>query len=341
MNPVLPSRVGKRMRLGLVGAGRWGSRYITTCDGLEGVQLALVASRNPATAQRAPPGCEVVEDWHSALEPRRLDGLILATPPAAHFEMALACVRTGLPVLVEKPLTLDHGQAQRLERAASDFDCLVMVDHTHLFSSAYEELKARARELEGPLRVRGMGGNNGPFRADVSALWDWGPHDLSMTLDLLALPPVAASARAISVGEPQEPGKMVIHAELGFPDGAHAELTFGNLMKARRRIFEVHGVNGALIYDDLAADKLIARDRSGVCTPVRLSRTPPLTRAVLAFRDAIRAGTREHPSLPLAVRVVEALHCIDRKLATPPTPPAGAAAPAAPTGHAAAGGRNH
>ena len=39
-----------------------------------------------------------------------------------------------------------------------------------------------------------MGGNYGPFRMDVSSLWDWGPHDLSMCLEIIGKYPSKVKA---------------------------------------------------------------------------------------------------------------------------------------------------
>ena len=42
-----------------------------------------------------------------------LDGLYIATPPAAHMDLSHAAFDTGLAVLCEKPLTVDFEAARR------------------------------------------------------------------------------------------------------------------------------------------------------------------------------------------------------------------------------------
>jgi UDP-2-acetamido-3-amino-2,3-dideoxy-glucuronate N-acetyltransferase len=296
--------------LGVVGAGRWGSRYLTTLAAVEGVRVALVVSRNPATRERVPAGCEVVADWRAALGSRDLDGIILATPPALHHEMAAGCVAAGMPVLVEKPLTLDAPSARSLRDAAHRRESLVMVDHTHVFSAAFVEMKARSRRLAPPLRIRSLGGNRGPFREDVDGLWDYGPHDVSMCLDLVGEVPVAVDARRAPAGGGGDPRSLAVDARLEFPRGAVAELTFGNALAEKRRVFEVRGDDGILRYDDLAPDKLVEIDPRGEVRALSVSPVPPLARVALAFRDAIAAGERRHPSLALGVAVVEVLERI-------------------------------
>ncbi len=43
-----------------------------------------------------------------------LDAVVIATPPATHYAIARDCLEHGLHVLVEKPITLDSEDADRL-----------------------------------------------------------------------------------------------------------------------------------------------------------------------------------------------------------------------------------
>ena len=132
------------VRLGLIGAGHWGRVYIRTLAAVEGVRLSRVASRNPGTAQLVPAGCAVDLEWRKILDHRQIDGVIVASPPAMHAEMIRAAVEAGLPVLVEKPLTLDLAAARAVRSTVERHGGFVMVGHTHLFHPAYRKLKELA-----------------------------------------------------------------------------------------------------------------------------------------------------------------------------------------------------
>ena len=136
------------VRLGLVGAGRWGRSFLLTVPTVAGARLSRIASGNPETRGLVPRGCVVVPDWREVACARDLDGVIIATPPRLHAEMARAALAAGLAVLVEKPLTMDSGEARGLLGLASELGGLVLVDHTHLFHPGYGVLKERARELK-------------------------------------------------------------------------------------------------------------------------------------------------------------------------------------------------
>ncbi|MEO1250039.1 MAG: Gfo/Idh/MocA family oxidoreductase, partial [Pseudomonadota bacterium] len=71
------------------------------------------------------------------------DGIILATPNHLHVEQGLACIETGVPVLIEKPVAdrLDKGLA--LLEAADRTNAKVLVGHHRRYSA----IIARAIEL--------------------------------------------------------------------------------------------------------------------------------------------------------------------------------------------------
>ena len=301
------------VRLGLIGAGRWGRNYIRTIAGLEGVRLAGVASRNPETASLVPSGCAVSADWRELLSGKDIDGVVIATPPRQHAEMVRAAIAAKLPALVEKPLTLDLAEAIALRDAAVSSAGFFMVGHTHLFHPAYRALKALAPEFGPVCAIRGEAGNFGPYRPDTPALWDWGPHDVALCLDLMGVMPEQARSRVSERRQVEGGVGETIELSLTFPGSIAAELRFGNLMP-KRRWFAAHLEKAVLVYDDLAPAKLTryAPTRAhtapaGEGFPVDIPAELPLTNVVKAFEAAIRSGARDRAPMEFGVRVVDVL----------------------------------
>ena len=301
------------MRLGLIGAGRWGRVYMNTLDHMADVTLNALASSNPQSRDLVGENVDLHEDWRDFINAGGVDGVIVATPPAAHGEIVRAALEAGLPVLVEKPLTLDVDEARALCDLAERNSGLVMVDHIHLFSPAFRALKKEAAEL-GPVRhMESEAGNHGPFRKETPILWDWGTHDISMCLDLMGETPSRVSARCQEMRETGEGSGAVFNLRLGFGDGdtngVTAGIRIGNLMPGKRRRFCAAFDDGILIYDDLAADKLSfvpASDETEI-RAIAVAPAPPLTCAVREFTQAIAAGSRSRESLQLGLSVVETL----------------------------------
>jgi|TARA_Y100000294_G_scaffold176811_1_gene200312 predicted dehydrogenase len=304
------------LRLGLIGAGPWGRNYIRTIDGLDGVTLFRLASRNPESAGFVGPRCEISNDWRALIKAGDLDGVIVAAPPALHAEMTLAAVDRGLPVLVEKPLTLDIAEAEAVLDRARSKGAIVLVDHIHLYSAAWEALKRESRRL-GPLHaVSTVAGNWGPFRKDTPMLWDWGSHDVAMCIDLAGRPPDRSTAHLIETRKTPEGEGRALALELGFGDVA-ARIAVSNMHKDKQRLFAAAFEGGELIYDD-------TRDGDG---KLRLKTTPddpggtfklgpglPLERVVLAFAAAIALGLPNMDDVELGLDVVRMLARLEETL---------------------------
>jgi predicted dehydrogenase len=298
------------VRLGLVGAGRWGRVFLGTIDELEGVQLSSLASNNPQSQTLIPAECRLTGDWRALLSAGKIDGLIAAVPPSAQFSIAEAAIKAGIPVLLEKPLSLDIGEAAALRDMATSRDALVMVDHTHLYHPAYAALKSKLAELGGPGAVTEMttaAGNWGPFRADVPVLWDWGAHDVAMILDILGQLPVAVTVSRTD-NRSEEGGRgetFKINLEFG---RARAAVSLSNLATVKQRRLQVSVGETELLYDGVAVKNFAMR--AGPDAPWRRETVPgplPVTALVAEFRDAIRSGRRDRSGLELGVDVVSVL----------------------------------
>lgn len=305
------------IRLGLIGAGRWGRNYIKTIAALEGVRLARLTSRNPESVALVDSGCIISADWRELITCSDLDGVIIATPPALHAEMARAAVAAGLPVLVEKPLTLSLAEAQDLRDFVAARAGYVMVGHTHLFHPAYRALKQIAPQYGAVRAIRAEAGNHGPFRPEVPVLWDWGAHDIAMCLDLLGTLPAQSNARVVDRRQLDEGVGEIVEIRLDFPGEIPAHIRVGNILPRQRR-FTVQCDTATLVYDDLVSAKLtVIPSGSGhfAACPIDVAPDLPLSVVVREFANAIANGSRDLSSLDLAVRVVKVLATCDERLA--------------------------
>ena len=100
------------MRIGLIGAGAIARRHVGVLSALDGVELAAVCDSDLARAESVAAGAAVYGSWQQLLE-HPLDAVFVCTPPAVHAQPAIAALRQGLAVYLEKPLarTANDGEA--------------------------------------------------------------------------------------------------------------------------------------------------------------------------------------------------------------------------------------
>lgn len=288
-----------RVRLGLIGCGHWGRNFISTLVEFDDARLDVIATLSGRPIG-LPTAIAVVSDWRRLIEEFDLDGVIIATPPELHAEMAAAAVTAGRPVLLEKPVSLDLPSAEWLLELTQRTGGTVLVDHVRLFSPAYRALK-RLIGQDGPMvKLRGTTGNPTPPRGEVSALWDLGPHEVAMAIDLIGQPPVHAYAERGVDG--------AIHLAMEFENGVHALSVVGAGFPQKRRELIVDCVGARFRYDDTAAVPLVRQKQGGPIEPISVSSARPLSCAVRAFVDLIRGQRTDNPSsLELGVQVVNVL----------------------------------
>ncbi|KAB1642317.1 Gfo/Idh/MocA family protein [Gulosibacter chungangensis] len=153
----LLTRLGRRVRLGIVGGGSdsvIGSIHLLThrVDGLADL-VAGAMSIDPAVAESSA-ASQLIEpsrrytDWRIMLESERnredgIDAVVIATPPQVHAEPTLAFLEAGISVFCEKPLASNLTEAKRVEEAAAQADAVFAVNHCY---SGYPMVR-HARQL--------------------------------------------------------------------------------------------------------------------------------------------------------------------------------------------------
>jgi virulence factor len=127
------------MRVGIIGLGSIARKgYLPVLTAMPGVTPVLV-SRNPGTlaevgaAYRAPDRFRSVQEAIGS----GLDAALVHTPSQTHPEIVEALLRSGVPVLVDKPMATDGATARRLVSLAGDLGVSLMVGFNRRYAPAY------------------------------------------------------------------------------------------------------------------------------------------------------------------------------------------------------------
>ncbi len=131
------------VRLGVAGCGGFGLfalQHFTQVPGVTLVGMA-VTHRPAAVAAAARFGVENVEDVGELLRRDDVDLIYIATPPFLHFPQAMAALKAGKHVLVEKPLALTVAEADELVAVARQRDRLLVANLMQRYNPLYDAVR--------------------------------------------------------------------------------------------------------------------------------------------------------------------------------------------------------
>lgn len=134
------------LRVAVLGVGVMGEHHARTLSSrVRGARVTVVhdalADRAAALADLLP-GARAVAEPIAAIEAADVDAVVLASPGAAHEQQLLACLRRGLPVLCEKPLTTTSASALAVVAAEAALGTrLVQVGFMRRFDPEYAALR--------------------------------------------------------------------------------------------------------------------------------------------------------------------------------------------------------
>jgi predicted dehydrogenase len=295
------------LRFGLLGTGHWAQEtHAAALAAHDGAELVGVWGRNPAKAEAVGRryGVGGFADLDELLGV--VDAVAVALPPDVQADLAVRAAAAGCHLLLDKPLAFSVEDARRVVDAAAAGGVASVVFFTARFrpevAAWVEELRAAGDwhgghgTWFGSIYHQGSPYAESAWRRDKGALWDVGPHALSLALPLLG--PVERVTAADGPGD-------TVHLVLGHRGGGSSTVSLSLTvpLAAATTEFTVYGPRGqsAMPQGD--------------------------TTAVEAFAEAIRqltveveveGGGRSHPcGVGFAAEVVAVIAAAERFLAAP------------------------
>lgn len=145
-------------RIALVGAGNFALR--TLLPALKALRppphVATVVSRQGAAAMlgaRAAGARQATTDYATVLADPTLSAVVVTTSHDAHADQAIAALRAGKHVWVEKPLVLREADLARVESAVRDSGKVLFVGFNRRFAPMTVALRAALAAQGGPMRL--------------------------------------------------------------------------------------------------------------------------------------------------------------------------------------------
>jgi predicted dehydrogenase len=135
--------IGDKLKIGVIGAGRWGKKHIDEYSKMKDIDLLWVSdlSKNNLNLCKNKYKIENVTTNHKDVLSSDVDAVSICTSNETHFEVCKDALIAGKHVLVEKPLTLQSNKAYKLVEIAKQSNKLLAVGHLYRYNNAINEIK--------------------------------------------------------------------------------------------------------------------------------------------------------------------------------------------------------
>lgn len=271
-------------RIGVSGCGYWGSTLVRTLREMEDVRVEAIADPDPEARRRVASLLNGDVKTHASFDcllGDRIDGIVVATPPAFHVEQAVAALHKGKAVFLEKPPATSLSDLELLLATAPGQT--LMCDYVFCYNPLIKLVKKELGDDFVPVTVRCDWTNWGIVRSDVDAWWNIAPHPLSVLVFLFKQIQMTGCYR----------GNGFADAQLKVGENGFASIFISWFHPMKIRKIEIVGARRSVIFDDVGRKVwLIKHDdlNGGISSPNIEYKPMPLEAALRDFVACAKTG---------------------------------------------------
>ena len=218
------------MRVMVAGLGNMGRSHALAWARQPGAELVGLVNRSRVALPPELADIPFSHDFHEALARLRPDIVVIATYSDSHAEYAIAALRAGAHVFVEKPLATTVEDARRVVQTARETGRKLVVGYILRHHPSWQRLIAEARALGGPyvFRLNLNQQSSGPTWAVHKALMqttppivDCGVHYVDVMCQITDAAPVEVRGMGLRLSDEIAPDMYNYgHFQVLFDDGS-------------------------------------------------------------------------------------------------------------------------
>jgi len=223
----------KPVKVGVIGVGYLGRFHAEKYAGLPEAELVGIVDTDPETARQVAQKFNVpaFSSYRNLLD--KVDAVSIVVPTKLHHEIAQEFLKSGVDVLVEKPMTTTIKEADELIETAKSAKCIFQVGHLERYNAALLSLDGIIKK---PMFIEAH--RLAPFKdrgTDVDVILDIMIHDIDIILNIVGAP--ATSIHAVGVPVVSAEKNDIANVRLEFATGCVANVTASRIsVKEMRKI---------------------------------------------------------------------------------------------------------
>ena len=233
-------RASSQLGVGVIGAGnlaKWA--HLPNLKKIPSAYLRSIHSSNGARGKSYALrfGAEYcTSDYEELLRDPEIQVVVIVSRNQLHAQQALAALRAGKHVFLEKPMALTEAECRALDQAVEGTGRQLTIGFNRRFAPSYVALKNQLERRTGAAvlncRVNSPGISGSYWMADPAAggaILGEACHFIDLMYWLLSSEPVAVSAFSLPTGRKDPIGENNLVASFRFQDGSIANLTYSTV----------------------------------------------------------------------------------------------------------------
>ncbi len=306
-------------RVGVIGVGHLGQHHARVYTELLGAHLVGVVDQNESRAAAigenlGVPWFTEIDDFIERAAP---EAVSVVVPTSMHFEIARKALKSGIHVLIEKPVTTTVNEAEQLLRIAAESDLVLQVGHIERFNSAVQYISKIIHE---PLFLQSRRlGPYSPRISDVGVVLDLMIHDIDIILSLVRSEITGISATGRCIRSDHED---IASAQISFANGSMAHILVSRVSERRLRQLEIMEPERYVTIDyetqDVSINRCVRQNNNSLVEVIEhpvFPKSEPLKLELQHFVTCVREGkqplvgiTDGKRALEVAVSVLKQIH---------------------------------
>lgn len=281
------------IRIAQVGYGYWGPNLFRNFLLTKGCKIVTVCDADVKKLQeikKLHPTIHLTTKYEEILTDSSVDAVVLTTPPSSHFDLAQKALFAGKDVLVEKPMTTNISDGEKLVDLAKRKERILMVDHTFIYAKPIEKIReiVKSGKMGKIVAIDSVRINLGLYQRDSNVVEDLAIHDFAILDYLFDGLPKSITVIAARHFDSQQEDQAYLH--LWYPNNilAHVNVSWFSPIKERRMI--VCGTEQMLVYDEMELTEKIKIFNTGI----KIQRDP---REILKMKVGYRQGDIYSPNI--------------------------------------------
>lgn len=174
------------LNIGIIGCGDWSKKVLSEIEVNKSYQLTSIVCRdNYIQKENFGNKIHIFRSIESLFNANMNDCIYVAGTPDINLYAAEKAKKNKTPLILEKPLSNNYNNAQKLQYIAKKNELLILPNLSNFFSETFVFVKNFIEEnFDQIQKIIIYEGGNGPFRKKIHPIWDWGFHSFSTIFKL-------------------------------------------------------------------------------------------------------------------------------------------------------------